>query len=48
MGVPEAYLQGALRFSLGRATFMADVEYVLTILPGIVERARALSSVFAP
>jgi cysteine desulfurase len=48
MGVPEAYLQGALRFSLGRATSMADVEYVLTILPGIVERARALSSAFAP
>jgi cysteine desulfurase len=43
MGVPEAYLYGALRFSLGRATSMADIEYVLDILPGIVQNARALS-----
>jgi cysteine desulfurase len=40
MGVPEAYLHGALRFSLGRATSHADIEYVLERLPGIVEQAR--------
>jgi cysteine desulfurase len=48
MGVPAAYLHGALRFSLGRSTSMADITYVLEILPGIVERARALSATFVP
>ena len=42
MGVPEAYLHGALRLSLGRATSHADIEYVLEMLPGIVEQARML------
>jgi cysteine desulfurase len=48
MGVLEAYLHGALRLSLGRETSLADIEYVLAILPGIVARARALSAAFAP
>ncbi len=43
MGVPAAYLHGALRISLGRSTGRDDIEYVLTILPGIVQQARALS-----
>jgi cysteine desulfurase len=45
MGVPEAYLHGALRFSLGRATSVSDIEEVLRILPGIVEHARAFAPV---
>jgi cysteine desulfurase len=48
MGVPAAYLHGALRCSLGRGTTLADLEYVLEILPGIVQQARALSASFAP
>ena len=48
MGVPEAYLYGALRCSLGRGTTLADIEYVLEILPGIVQHARGLSLSFAP
>ena len=44
MGVPAAYLHGALRCSLGRGTTLADIEYVLEILPGIVQQARALVS----
>jgi cysteine desulfurase len=48
MGVPETYLYGALRFSLGRTTTLDDIEYVLSILPGIVEKARALDSTFTP
>ena len=44
MGVPEAYLYGALRCSLGRGTTLADIEYVLDILPGIVQHTRALST----
>ena len=42
MGVSEAYLYGALRFSLGRGTTLADIEYVLDILPDIVKNARSL------
>jgi cysteine desulfurase len=42
MGVSEAYLYGALRFSLGRGTTLADIEYVLDILPDIVQNARSL------
>jgi cysteine desulfurase len=48
MGVPAAYLHGALRCSLGRGTTLADIEYVLEILPGIVQQARALSPSFVP
>ena len=48
MGVPEAYLYGALRCSLGRGTTLADIAYVLEILPGIVQHTRGLSPSFAP
>lgn len=44
MGVPESYVSGALRFSLGRGTTLADIEYVLDMLPSIVQNTRALSS----
>jgi cysteine desulfurase len=43
MDVPEGYLHGALRFSLGRSTTTEDIRYVLDILPGIVDNARTLS-----
>lgn len=43
MGVPAAYLLGALRLSMGRGTTSADIDYVLDILPGIVQQARLLS-----
>ena len=48
MGVPDAYLYGALRCSLGRGTTLADIEYVLEILPGIVQHARGLSPSLVP
>src|SRR5215510_11775940 len=48
MGVPAPYLHGALRCSLGRGTTLADIEYVLEILPGIVQQARALLPSFTP
>jgi cysteine desulfurase len=48
MGVPAPYLYGALRCSLGRGTTLTDIEYVLELLPGIVQHARALSPSFAP
>ena len=48
MDVPDAYLHGALRLSLGRATHLEDMTYVLEILPSIVANARALSPTFTP
>jgi cysteine desulfurase len=40
IGVSKENLAGALRFSLGRSTTAADVEKVIEVLPGIVERLR--------
>lgn len=40
MGVSPELAKGSLRFSLGWGSTEADVEYVLAILPGIVERLR--------
>jgi cysteine desulfurase len=40
MGVEPAYARGAVRFSLGRDTTAADIDYVLQVLPEIVGRLR--------
>ncbi|WP_426594765.1 cysteine desulfurase family protein [Cellulomonas sp. McL0617] len=41
MGVDEIEARGALRFSLGHSSVASDVETLLTVLPAVVERARA-------
>ncbi|MCK4681054.1 cysteine desulfurase NifS [bacterium] len=43
MGVPANVAQGSVRFGLGRSTTQADVDRVLDVLPGVVERLRAIS-----
>jgi cysteine desulfurase len=43
MGVPEAYLRGSLRLTLGADNTMDDIDYVLDVLPPAVEKIRALS-----
>lgn len=43
MGVPDELARGSLRFSLGRGNTPEDVDRLLTELPPIVERLRALS-----
>ena len=43
MGVPANVAQGSVRFGLGRSTTEADVDRVLDVLPGVVERLRAIS-----
>jgi cysteine desulfurase len=48
MRVPDEYLHGALRFSLGRSTSAEDIDYVLAILPRIVKQARAMAPTFTP
>ena len=40
MGVDPAYARGTVRFSLGRETVEADIDYVLEVMPGIVARLR--------
>ena len=47
MGVPPEIAHGSLRFSLGRSTTSEDIEYVLQVLPPIVERMRAMSPLAA-
>lgn len=40
IGVPATQAAGGLRFTLGHSTTPADIDYVLSVLPGIVRRAR--------
>jgi len=41
MGLPPEWSLGSLRLTLGRANDETDVERVLEVLPGVVERLRA-------
>lgn len=43
MGVPFTAAHGAVRFSFSRGNVEEDVNQVLAVLPGIIERARAVS-----
>lgn len=44
MNVPYAHAMGAIRFSLGRNNTAAEVETVIEVLPGIIERLRKLGN----
>ncbi len=46
IGVSDATAQGSLLFTLGRETTEEDIDHVLTVLPPIVERLRAMSPIF--
>ena len=48
MGVEHTLALGALRLTLGRSNTQADVDYLVQTLPGIVEKLRATSPVYAP
>ncbi len=43
MHIPVEFAHGSLRFSLGRGTTEAEIDYVLEQLPSIVEALRAMS-----
>ena len=45
MGVPPELARGSLRLTLGRDNTEDDVDRLLEVLPGVVERMRALSPV---
>jgi len=47
MGVPANVAQAAVRFSLGRSTTEADIDRVLEIVPGVVEKLRRGSPTLA-
>ena len=46
MGKPKVQSQGAIRFSMGRATTKEQLDYVLGKLPAVVERLRAMSPLY--
>lgn len=43
MGLPYSVLHGSIRFSLSRYTTEAEVDQVIAVMPGIIERLRAMS-----
>ena len=43
MGLPTELSHSALRLSLGRCTDAGEIDRVLEVLPGMVDRLRALS-----
>jgi cysteine desulfurase len=47
MGIDYTLALGALRLTLGRSNTQADVDYVVEILPDIVEKLRAANPVYA-
>ena len=47
IGLPHEIAHGSLRLTLGRENSEQDVEYVLEVLPGIVNKLREISPLFA-
>ncbi len=47
MGVENIMAQGAIRFSIGRSTTRDDLDYVLGVLPGVIEKLREMSPVYS-
>lgn len=47
MGIPVEVAHGSLRMTLGRQNTEDDVDYVLEVLPPIVERLRQMSPLYA-
>jgi cysteine desulfurase len=46
MGIDAADAQGSIRFSLGRDNSKEDIDYVLTVLPPIIQRLRDMSPLY--
>lgn len=45
LGLPYEVAHGSIRFTLGRSTTQADIDYVVKTLPPLVEKLRSLSPV---
>lgn len=46
MGIPHEVAHGSVRFSLGRETEEEDIDYVLEVLPPIIEKLRSYSPLY--
>ncbi len=46
-GMPTERAHGSIRISLGRQNTMQDIEYVIRILPRVVEKTREMSTAYA-
>ena len=44
MGLSPEWLRGSVRLTLGKSNTEADVDAILTMLPGIVEKVRSLGA----
>lgn len=47
IGLPHEMAHGSLRLSLGDLTLDSDIDYVLEVLPGIVQKLRDMSPLYA-
>jgi cysteine desulfurase len=47
MGIPAESCQSAVRFSLGRGNTEEDVDYALSVIPGVVSRLREMSPFYS-
>lgn len=45
LGMPFEVAHGSMRFTLGRSTTEEDIDYILEVLPPLVEKLRAISPV---
>jgi cysteine desulfurase len=45
MGLSDVVAQSSLRFSFGSTSTQADVDYTLSVLPGVIERGLAAHAV---
>lgn len=45
IGRPYEYAHGSLRFTLGKKTTQEDLDYVMRVFPGVVEKLRKISPV---
>lgn len=43
MGVPVEFAHGTIRFSLGKYNTKEEIDYVLDVVPGVIEQLRVLS-----
>ena len=46
MGIPPELAQGSIRFSFGWDNTLEDIDYVVTVLPEIINRLRAMSPIY--
>ncbi len=46
MGIPHEHAHGSLRFSLGKKNTKEDIAKVIEVLPGIINRLRAMSPLY--